>query len=564
MDSHVNRRDFLRKAGISAAAGGLLAAGATAATPKATHIKTRQHQVVELEWPSAQSYADPYNEVEVDVTCTRPDGTTFTVPAFWAGGDRWVFRFAGDRPGEYQLESSSNQTGDAGLHARKVTVTVTAAEGDNPLLRHGRVRVSANKRYLEHADGAPFLWLGDTWWMGLTTRLDWPKGFKELAEDRVNKGFSVIQIIAGPYPDMDAWDERGRNEAGFPFEADFARISPAYYDHADRKIAHLVECGLMPCIVGMWGYYLPQLGVDKVKRFWRYLVARYGAYPVAWCICGEGVMPYYLSQNREADAAAQKTGWTEVMAHVRAIDGYHNPIGIHPTQFGREQVEDPTLMDFEMLQTGHGDIDSVPNVIKCVRQSVGAEPVMPVINSEVNYEGIMGRCWQNIQRLDFYHTMLNGAAGFTYGANGIWQLNTREKPYGPSPHGRSWGSTPWQDAAQLPGSAQVGFGAALLRRLPWWQLESHPEWIDDSKRENDPYAPVAVGIPGKLRLVYSPHCWNAPRVKQLGDARYRAAWFDPCTGLETDLGPVQPDAEGAWTPPFPPEVHDWLLILRAE
>ncbi|MCC6699672.1 MAG: DUF4038 domain-containing protein [Candidatus Hydrogenedentes bacterium] len=564
MDSHVNRRDFLKQAGMSAAVGGLMAAGAGGETPKPARIKTRQHCVVEIEWRSTSSYADSYNEVEVDVTCTRPDGTTFTSPAFWAGGDRWVFRFAGDQLGEYQLKSSSNQTGDTDLHARKATVTVTAAEGDDPLLRHGRVKVAANKRYLEHADGTPFLWLGDTWWMGLTTRLDWPKGFKELAEDRVNKGFSVIQIIAGPYPDMDAWDARGRNEAGFPFEEDFARINPAYYDYADRKIAHLVECGLMPCIVGMWGYYLPQLGVDKVKRFWRYLVARYGAYPVAWCICGEGVMPYYLSENREADAAAQKKGWTEVMAHVRAIDGYRNPIGIHPTQFGREQVEDPTLMDFEMLQTGHGDIDSVPNVIKCVRQSVGAELVMPVVNSEVNYEGIMGRCWQNIQRLDFYHTMLNGAAGFTYGANGIWQLNTREKPYGPSPHGRSWGSTPWQDAAQLPGSAQVGYGAKLLRGLPWWQLESHPEWIVESKKENDPYGTIAAGIPGKLRLIYSPHCWNAPKVKKLGDTRYRAAWFDPCTGVEIDLGPVQPDGEGTWTPPFPPEVHDWMLILRAE
>ena len=564
MDAHVNRRDFLKQAGVSAAASGLIAAGAAAATPAVTRIKARQHRVVEIEWTSANSYADPYNEVELDVACTRPDGTTFKSPAFWAGGDRWVIRFAGDQPGEYQLESSSNQTGDTGLHARRAAVSVTAAEGDNPLYLHGRVKPSANKRYLEHADGTPFLWLGDTWWMGLTTRLDWPKGFKELAQDRVKKGFSVIQIIAGPYPDMDAWDERGRNEAGFPFEEGFARINPSYYDYADRKIAHLVDCGLMPCIVGMWGYYLPQLGVDKVKRFWRYLVARYGAYPVAWCICGEGVMPYYLSQNREADAAAQKQGWTEIMAHVRAIDGYRNAIGIHPTQFGREQVEDPTLMDFEMLQTGHGDIDSVPNVIKCVRQSVAAELVMPVVNSEVNYEGIMGRCWQNIQRLDFYHTMLNGAAGFTYGANGIWQLNTRDKPYGPSPHGRSWGSTPWQDAAQLPGSAQVGFGATLLRGLPWWQLEPHPEWIDESKRENDPYGPVAVGIPGKLRLVYSPHCWNAPKVKNVTDAKYRAAWFDPCTGIESDLGPIQPDAEGAWTPPFPPEVHDWLLILRAE
>ena len=190
---------------------------------------------------------------------------------------------------------------------------------------------------------------------------------------------------------------------------------------------------------------------------------------------------------------------------------------------------------------------------------------MPVVNSEVNYEGIMGRSWQNIQRLDFYHTMMNGAAGFTYGANGIWQLNTEEQPYGPSPHGRSWGSTPWRVAARLQGSEQVGLGGRFFSQFPWWELERHPEWIDVPKKDDDAYGPVAAGIPGKLRIVYSPHCWNPPRVRGLEtDVAYTASWFDPVTGVESLIGPVEPDGESTWTPPFPSEVHDWLLVLRTE
>ncbi len=564
MSDHLTRRVFLKQTGLSAAA----MAGAAAARAQPTEggvMSVEQHRVIEIQWESMVHYPDAYNDVDVDVVCTRPDGSTFAAPAFWDGGTTWKFRFAGGQPGEYKIESRSNRVDDAGLNAQRAIVHVAPAVGDNPLFRYGRLRVAQEKRHFEHTDGTPFLWIGDTWWMGLTPRLDWPDGFQWLAKDRVEKGFNVIQIIAGPYPDMDAWDPRGKNEAGFPFEEGFARINPEYYQYADRKLQYLVESGLMPCIVGMWGYYLPQLGVDKVKRFWRYLVARYGAYPVAWCLCGEGTMPYYLSKNRDVDAAAQKAGWTEVMAYVRQIDGYHNPISIHPTHYGREQVEDPSLMDFEMLQTGHGDIDSVPNVIKSVRQSVTAEPVMPVVNSEVNYEGIMGRSWQNIQRLDFYHTMMNGAAGFTYGANGIWQLNTEDQPYGPSPHGRSWGSTPWREAAQLPGSRQVGLGGQFFRQFPWWELEHHPEWIDESKKENDAYGPIAVGIPGKLRIVYSPHCWNPPTVHALEpDVTYTASWFDPVTGKETSIGPVEPDGTNSWTPPFPSEVHDWLLVLRPQ
>lgn len=559
MNDDLTRRTFLKHSGVAAAV--VAGAAASRAQENGETLTAPQYRVIEIEWESTVHYPDGYNDVDVDVTCTRPDGSTFTAPAFWDGGTMWRFRFAGDQPGEYHLESRSNRVDDAGLNAQRAVVHVTPAEGENPLYQHGRLSVAGDKRHFVHADGTPYLWIGDTWWMGLCTRLDWPEGFRWLAADRVAKGFSVIQIIAGPYPDMDAWDPRGKNEAGFPFTENFGRIHPEYYQFADRKIQHLIDSGLMPCIVGMWGYYLPQLGVEKVKRFWRYLIARYGAYPVTWCLCGEGAMAYYLSPNREADSAMQKTGWTDVMAYVGQTDGFNNLITIHPTHYGREQVEDPNLMDFEMLQTGHGDIDSVLNVIKSVRQSVNAEPKMPIVNSEVNYEGIMGRSWQNIQRLDFYHTMMNGAAGFTYGANGIWQLNTEEKPYGPSPHGRSWGSTPWREAAQLPGSRQVGIGGDFFRQFPWWEFELHPEWID--KAGDGAYDPVAAGIPGKLRLVYSPHCWNPPRIRELEpDVNYLASWFDPVTGDETPIGPVEPNEERTWTPPYPPEVHDWVLVLR--
>jgi len=45
-----------------------------------------------------------------------------------------------------------------------------------------------------------------------------------------------------------------------------------------------------------------------MKRHWRYLVARWGAYPVVWCLAGEGTMPYYLSIAKERDAAEHAPG----------------------------------------------------------------------------------------------------------------------------------------------------------------------------------------------------------------------------------------------------------------
>ena len=52
---------------------------------------------------------------------------------------------------------------------------------------------------------------------------------------------------------------------------------------------------------------------------------------------------------------------------------------------------------------------------------------MPVIDGEVCYEGIGEACRQEVQRLMFWACVLNGACGHTYGANGIWQVNTRRE-----------------------------------------------------------------------------------------------------------------------------------------
>ena len=168
----------------------------------------------------------------------------------------------------HQAAELDGQTGE---------LLLEAYDGTNVLYQRGAVRVAANRRHFEHADGTPFLWLGDTWWMGLTQRLGWPTDFQTLCADRTAKGFSVIQIVAGLYPDMPWYDERGANEAGYPWDQAFSHLNPAYFDKADRRIQYLVDAGLVPCIVGCWGYFLPWMGLDKMKQHWRNLVARWGA-----------------------------------------------------------------------------------------------------------------------------------------------------------------------------------------------------------------------------------------------------------------------------------------------
>lgn len=437
-----------------------------------------ENQVVEWTIRSDKEYADPFNDVEVTLVATTTYATNVrrvNIPAFWVGGNVWKARFSSPRPGSFWVSAISSDPSNESFKRWKTNVAVTSATGTNLLYRHGPIRVARGQRHFAHFDNTPFLWLADTWWMGFTRRLHWNE-FQELARDRVAKGFNTVQIVAGLYPDMPAFDERGRGEAGFPWTTNYAHINPEYFDAADKRIQYLCDNGLMPCIVGAWGYHLPWLGVERMKKHWRYLVARWGAYPVVWCVAGEAAMPYYLAENKDRDRAFQIKGWTEIARYIRELDGFDRLVTIHPTDFSRSQVEDPKVIDFEMLQTGHSDRASIPNTIDTLRKSLRLEPTIPVINSEVCYEGIGGTCHDDVQRFFVWTSLQSGAAGHTYGANGIWQVNRREQPYGKSPHGGNWGTTPWDDAVKLPGSHQTGLAKKLLERFEWWKFESHPEW----------------------------------------------------------------------------------------
>jgi len=502
---------------------------------------------------------------EVSVEFVNPLGKVMIVPAFWDGGQEWCARYVSDLTGIHRYRWIVNGVGNTGLGGRQGTIELMPA-GLTALEERGRLRIGSNPRRLTYGDGAPFFWLGDTWWLGLVQREGWGlEEFRTLAADRVAKGFTVVQIVAGLYPDLPPCDLRGFNEAGHPWEAGYVRINPAYFDAADRRISALVEAGLTPCIVGAWGYHLPWMGIERMKQHWRHLVARWGSYPVIWCLAGEATMPYYLSEQREADARLQQQGWTEIGRYVRTTDPYCNLVTIHPCTGGRQDVEDESVLDIEMFGTGHGDWGSVPFHMQIVPAAYNRTPPMPAINAEVCYEGHMQSNWQNVQRFMFWTSLLSGTAGYTYGAGGIWQMNTHAQPHGPSPQGVTYENTPWDVAAQLPGARQLGLGKELLTRYPWQEIHPLPDSVEPRWNPDNYFLPYAAGIQDEVRLIYIPgriYQWSGPLVKELKEgAVYRAMYFDPITGVEYDLGRVTA-RDGGWQAPNVPLAQDWILVVE--
>jgi len=185
------------------------------------------------------------------------------------------------------------------------------------------------------------------------------------------------------------------------------------------------------------------------------------------------------------------------------------------------------------------------------------------VNAESRYRGLCSG------------QLLNGACGYTYGANGIWQVNRKDKPFGPSPHGMSWGDTPWEVAYKLPGSKQLGIARRLLERYRWWKFELHPEWVEvevSEENKKNRYYPYCAGIPGEVRIVYIPLFYNNFKIKGIEEGiSYRAYLFNPADGSELDIGKVVPDGEGKWQLPELvegsgvrlPIYQDWILVLEA-
>ena len=544
-----------------------------------------QNRVFEGTFETGKSYADPFNDVDVDVVFTK-GGESWRVPTFWRGGGKWTVRFAPPTPGEYTYRLESTDQSNPDLNGREGRVTITAYTGTNALLRHGMLRVSTNKRYFEHSDGTPFYWLGDTWWSGMSTRLSW-EDFQKLAANRKAKGFTVVQIVAGlvPSEEQAPSDPGYCNEGGCVWDPEFKQINPKFFDYADRRVQHLVDCEIVPAIVGAWSDHIRELGVDKLKKHWRYIIARYGAYPVFWIVGGEVYDPpedavrqlsslKSISNGLISMPPMRPTpGWTSVTSYVRATDPYHHPVTVHegvPWWSHDYALQDESLLDFNLLQEDHAGWPSIANEVAQLDLHLARTSVAkPQVVGEIGYEDFGGSQLQDFQRAAFWLGMLNGAAGHTYGAVGTWESYSADKPF----QRLKWSLMTWEDGMNLPGSYQVGLGSRLLRKYEWWKFAPHPEWVTPrgttlleprsevrgfnvreewNARDGDFNLPYAAGIPGEVRFIYLPYftmysLWKgSPTVLDLeSGVRYHSYYWEPSLGIKIDLGTVEQPPAGA-------------------
>ena len=154
------------------------------------------------------------------------------------------------------------------------------------------LRVSANRRFLETADGKPFFYLADTAWE-LFHRLDREEALRYL-DNRMARGFTVIQAVA--LAEEDGLETP--NAYGFCPFADpkvpvpLVKDGPDndYWDHVDFIIDEANRRGITVAMLPTWGKWWKEQCVftpESARAYATWLAERYRDKAIIWVLGGD-------------------------------------------------------------------------------------------------------------------------------------------------------------------------------------------------------------------------------------------------------------------------------------
>ncbi len=520
-------------------------------------IERRVGEVTEVVLQARESYSDPVRQQSVRAAWHGPDGAVHEVEGFWDGGHTWRVRFAASTPGVWAYETRCSDGHDDGLAGHTGSVAYGPADADLPLWSHGPLRVAPDGHHLEHADGTPFLWLCDTAWNGVlkAATADWERYLAR----RKEQGFTAVQFVLTHWR---AFAEDDRGERAFS-AGDAMQVNPAFFQRLDAKVAAVNRAGLLAAPVLLWairasgdlnpGYSLSE---EDAVVLARYMVARYGAYQVAWFLGGDG--------DYRDDKAER---WRRIGRKVFG-ERHDGLVTMHPqgVQWVGAEFRGEPWFDFIGYQSGHGDSESD---LRWLTQGPPAqdwqtEPIRPIINLEPNYEGHVSYharrrfTDREVRRGLYWSLLVSPTAGVTYGHHGIWPW--MEEPGVPMDHPSSGEAPPWHVALESPGATSVAHLRRFLDGLPWWRLRPAPELLIEQPGDARVEAFVAVSATPERDTVvaYLPLGGEIVlRVSQLPAGR-QARWYDPAGGRWVEGGSLPAGDEFAAVAPGD---GDWVLVL---
>ncbi len=472
---------------------------------------------------SDRDYPNPCTDVQVHVQFNGPQGCVRQGMGFWDGDKCFRIRCAFPSPGEWTWHTTCSDTTNHGLDGQSGTVQVKSSRGKGVIKKHGYPKVSTDGRLLIHADGTPFLWVGDTCWAAPVhaTEMEW----KRYVLNRASKGYSVLQISIAP-----DWALEHSRLGISPFLSqlpDITKPNPQFFQALDQKMAVANDAGLIVLMVGLMEtpYRYPQ--PEQTAVLSRYIATRYSSFAAIFS-------PSFDSGIHE----------TETLASVNAIReaAPTNLITMHMGTGVPPRFHTSDWLSFDMYQSGHNGGDAVRQSERATDMPadiLALTPRKPIINGEAIYEGDLGGAY-GVRRTAWL-SFLSGAVGYTAGINQVykWTEDVTAK-------------------MNVPSSDQISLLARSLGTTSWWNLEPAPWRILNQPQDRARLMAFALMKDHALGLGYLPGNESINLNLEVRQPRYNMLWINPATGSWCEGSTIATSREVDLKPP---DARDWVLLL---
>lgn len=460
-----------------------------------------------------------------------------------------------------------------------------------PWKTHGPIQVSKeNTHYLVHRDGKPFFWMADTGWEMLH-RLNRDETETYL-ENRKLKGFNVIQtVIISEFIHMDKVTNFYGDSIFINENPENPKLTPGnnfenqqqydFWDHVDFAVKTAESKSLYLALVPSWGEWVtPRTDKalfntnEQAYTFGWFLGNRYKSSPNIIWILGGDRHPDERPEGIELWRTVAE-GIADGTNNVSKMDGkadYTTTLMTHHSfNSSSKWFHNDEWIDFHTWGSYHAEVNNPRSYLATIADWNLQNP-KPTLNSEPNYEGHginyaiddNGVFTSTDVRMAAYWSVFSGAAGFTYGAQPIWQFTdeTRKKL-------SSKTFMNWKEGMELPGASQVGLLKILMESRPMKNLIPDQSLIAAGQSDCANYT---CAIRGKSHaFVYIP-TGNRTTINLgiISGEKVKATWFNPRNGEITPIGEFENKSERSFdVPGMSKELAwlksgrgcDWVLIL---
>jgi Protein of unknown function (DUF4038)/Domain of unknown function (DUF5060)/Putative collagen-binding domain of a collagenase len=507
----------------------------------------------EQSFKSPVLYSNAVQDAALQVVFTSPLGDTYQVDGFWDGGATWRVRFSPDLPGRWKFKTTCSDAANWGLNGQSGQFLCMAATGPTRFEKHGQVRVALDHRHLEHLDGTPFFWLADTAWNG--ARRAEIEDWESYAGIRTAHLFTVAQWSVAPGEDT-------KNQSAYSGFPSRIAINPDFFKRLDARLDVLSQAGILSAIVPLLELP-PEMGAAEplpdrqAELLTRYVVARWGAEPVAWLLAFEG------------DSAGKNAArWKHI---GQAVFGgrAHAPVVLFTGDTPRvlDEFRDQPWVDVFGYRTVTGVTDDAlaQTFTGPFPAEWKKEPTRPLIPFTPYENGVVSKSTKRYSSDDVRHAaywslLLAPPAGLSYGGEGVvdWDMSVGPGIENPKPSDLPM----WRKALFMPAAKQMSHLALFMNSMDFWKLRPDQKAVASQPGQTSPqrFIAAAENEDKTLALVYVPEDRNLDLLLDALPHSPAVSWFNPRTGGGNPAVAVA----GASSYQFPtPAPGDWLLEVKA-